>query len=254
MVRVREVKLDRDIVVLLVEDKSETCELHVDKYYEKIKQDDILRIRDVSNFNERTVLLNNYSNILCPPNYFFITKQLIGELKNVKKTSKHSLDKLPLTGYSTKSIFNEKDIVVETTLKSLPVREFSSLKLDDRKVNMILKVIDVSAESLDGALKAYNKKTGKVVDVKKFKNLSSDFKLIYNLTLLCEDSPFSKEIVKVFVSTYDNEGRAFFGNILLNLSGDGQSKSSKGDLDNENSKAFAQFINKLKTKGKLVKA
>ena len=245
-VYVRQATIKTGVVELQIEDKTEKCELYIDAHFSMIKQDDVLRIRHASNFNDRTILLNNYSNILRLPPTSHLAKQLVGELKGVKKAKKSSLAKLPLQGYSIGNLLGLKDIVAETSSTNLPLREYSSLKVTDRKVNMILKVVEVTLENQKEAVKVLNKTTGKIENLTKSKKLEADEKLIYAFTLICEESPFSTELIKVQINTRDNEGQSLFDNTLpCNFH------------DAANSSDFNKFKNSiefLKEKGKYIKA
>lgn len=174
-------------MTLLVADASEQCELHLDKYFSFIQQGDIIRVRNIDLFNKNTLIMRDGTNLMVMGDCY-LAKQF-NRNKQVGKEIK-------LRGFNSLILVEQENIVARTLETELPLREYGMLKSTDKRVNMYLKVIDIGVEKIENISTTLTEGGVK--------------KSVFNTTLLCEESPFSKEIVKVIVSTYDNEGVSLF--------------------------------------------
>ena len=57
----------KDHLILFVQDATDGCELHVLKYFNFIKENDVIRVRSYKVYNSAVLLLNEYGNILKIP-------------------------------------------------------------------------------------------------------------------------------------------------------------------------------------------
>ena len=60
---VKKVELD-DQIILYIQDDTDGCQLHTYKYYDFIKEGDLIRIRSYKIFNRDSLIVNEYGNIL----------------------------------------------------------------------------------------------------------------------------------------------------------------------------------------------
>jgi hypothetical protein len=65
---VKKVELD-DQLVFFIQDATDGCELHTYKYYDFIKENDVIRIRSYKVFDSDVLVLNEFGNILKIPIY-----------------------------------------------------------------------------------------------------------------------------------------------------------------------------------------
>ena len=65
---VKKVELD-DQLVFFIQDATDGCELHTYKYYDFIKENDVIRIRSYKVFDSDVLVLNEFGNILNVPTY-----------------------------------------------------------------------------------------------------------------------------------------------------------------------------------------
>ena len=77
-----------DQIVLFIQDDTDGCELHTYKYYNFIKENDIIRVRSYKTFDNSSLILNEFGNILILPQYSSCYKGLINELTKKMKQIK----------------------------------------------------------------------------------------------------------------------------------------------------------------------
>ena len=63
---VKKVELD-DQLVFFVQDDTDGCELHTYKYFDFIKENDVIRVRSYKVFDSDVLILNEFGNILKVP-------------------------------------------------------------------------------------------------------------------------------------------------------------------------------------------
>ena len=85
---VKKAELD-DQLVFFIQDDTDGCELHTYKYFDFIKENDVIRIRSYKVFNSDVLVLNEFGNILKIPYYSHCYKSFINNLsKKLKDYSK----------------------------------------------------------------------------------------------------------------------------------------------------------------------
>ena len=85
---VKKIELD-DQLVFFIQDATDGCELHTYKYYDFIKENDVIRVRSYKVFDSDVLVLNEFGNILNVPtfsNYYKVfMNNLSKKLKDYKK-------------------------------------------------------------------------------------------------------------------------------------------------------------------------
>ena len=76
---VKKVELD-DQLVLFIQDDTDGCEIHTYKYYNFIQENDIIRVRAYKIFDNNTLILNEFGNILLVPQNSHCYKEFINAL------------------------------------------------------------------------------------------------------------------------------------------------------------------------------
>ena len=85
---VKKVELD-DQLVFFIQDETDGCELHTYKYFDFIKENDVIRVRSYKVFNSDVLVLNEFGNILKIPTYSHCYKTFMNNLtKKLKDYSK----------------------------------------------------------------------------------------------------------------------------------------------------------------------
>ena len=85
---VKKVELD-DQLVFFIQDETDGCELHTYKYFDFIKENDVIRVRSYKVFDSDVLVLNDFGNILKIPNFSSCYKNFINNLtKKLKEYSK----------------------------------------------------------------------------------------------------------------------------------------------------------------------
>lgn len=77
-----------DQVIFFIQDESDGCELHTYKFFDYVKENDIIRIRKFKIFDNNNLVLNEGGNILIIPKESFCYKQLINALNKKLKQIK----------------------------------------------------------------------------------------------------------------------------------------------------------------------
>ena len=77
-----------DQIVLFIQDDTDGCELHTYKYYNFIQENDIIRIRAYKNFDNSSLILNEFGNILVVPSYSACYKNFYDALTKKLKQMK----------------------------------------------------------------------------------------------------------------------------------------------------------------------
>ena len=81
---VKKVELD-DQIILYIQDETDGCQLHTYKYYDFIKEGDLIRVRNYKIFNKESLIINEYGNILKIPQNSNVYKTIIMALANKLK-------------------------------------------------------------------------------------------------------------------------------------------------------------------------
>ena len=85
---VKKIELD-DQLVFFIQDATDGCELHTYKYYDFIKENDVIRVRSYKVFDSDVLVLNEFGNILNVPTfssyYKIFMNNLSKKLKDYKK-------------------------------------------------------------------------------------------------------------------------------------------------------------------------
>ena len=85
---VKKIELD-DQLVFFIQDATDGCELHTYKYYDFIKENDVIRVRSYKVFDSDVLVLNEFGNILNVPTfssyYKVFMNNLSKKLKDYKK-------------------------------------------------------------------------------------------------------------------------------------------------------------------------
>ena len=85
---VKKVELD-DQLVFFIQDETDGCELHTYKYFDFIKENDVIRVRSYKVFNSDVLVLNEFGNILKVPTYSHCYKTFMNNLsKKLRDYSK----------------------------------------------------------------------------------------------------------------------------------------------------------------------
>ena len=77
-----------DQIVLFIQDDTDGCELHTYKYYNFIKENDIIRVRAYKNFDNSSLILNEFGNILVIPQFAACYKEFYDKLAKKLKQLK----------------------------------------------------------------------------------------------------------------------------------------------------------------------
>ena len=77
-----------DQIVLFIQDDTDGCELHTYKYYNFIKENDIIRVRSYKNFDNNSLILNEFGNILVIPQFAACYKEFYDKLAKKLKQLK----------------------------------------------------------------------------------------------------------------------------------------------------------------------
>ena len=81
---VKKVELD-DQLVFFIQDATDGCELHTYKYYDFIKENDVVRIRSYKVFDSDVLVLNEFGNILNVPTFSNCYKVFMNNLSKKLK-------------------------------------------------------------------------------------------------------------------------------------------------------------------------
>ena len=85
---VKKVELD-DQLVFFIQDETDGCELHTYKYFDFIKENDVIRVRSYKVFNSDVLVLNEFGNILKVHTYSHCYKTFMNNLsKKLRDYSK----------------------------------------------------------------------------------------------------------------------------------------------------------------------
>ena len=84
---VKKLELD-DQIVLFIQDATDGCQLHTYKYYNFIKDNDIIIVRSYKVYDNNNLVINEFGNILVLPQYSSCYKGLINELTKKMKQIK----------------------------------------------------------------------------------------------------------------------------------------------------------------------
>ena len=77
-----------DQIVLFIQDDTDGCELHTYKYYNFIKENDNIRVRAYKNFDNSSLILNEFGNILVIPQFAASYKEFYDKLAKKLKQLK----------------------------------------------------------------------------------------------------------------------------------------------------------------------
>ena len=77
-----------DQIVLFIQDDTDGCELHTYKYYNFIKENDIIRVRAYKTFDNSSLILNEFGNILAIPQFAACYKEFYDKLAKKLKQLK----------------------------------------------------------------------------------------------------------------------------------------------------------------------
>jgi hypothetical protein len=77
-----------DQIVLFIQDDTDGCELHTYKYYNFIKENDIIRVRAYKTFDNSSLILNEFGNILVIPQFSACYKEFYDKLAKKLKQLK----------------------------------------------------------------------------------------------------------------------------------------------------------------------
>lgn len=77
-----------DQIVLFIQDDTDGCELHTYKYYNFIKENDIIRVRSYKTFDNSSLILNEFGNILVIPQFSACYKEFFDKLAKKLKQLK----------------------------------------------------------------------------------------------------------------------------------------------------------------------
>ena len=77
-----------DQIVLFIQDDTDGCELHTYKYYNFIKENDIIRVRSYKTFDNSSLILNEFGNILIIPQFSACYKEFYDKLAKKLKQLK----------------------------------------------------------------------------------------------------------------------------------------------------------------------
>ena len=77
-----------DQIVLFIQDETDGCELHTYKYYNFIKENDIIRVRAYKTFDNNSLILNEFGNILVVPQFSACYKEFYDKLAKKLKQIK----------------------------------------------------------------------------------------------------------------------------------------------------------------------
>ena len=77
-----------DQIVLFIQDDTDGCELHTYKYYNFIKENDIIRVRSYKTFDNSSLILNEFGNILVIPQFAASYKEFYDKLAKKLKQLK----------------------------------------------------------------------------------------------------------------------------------------------------------------------
>ena len=69
-----------DQIILFIQDETDGCELHTYKYYNFIKENDIIRVRAYKTFDNTSLILNEFGNILVLPQFSACYKEFYDRL------------------------------------------------------------------------------------------------------------------------------------------------------------------------------
>ena len=77
-----------DQIILFIQDETDGCELHTCKYYNFIKENDIIRVRAYKTFDNSSLILNEFGNILVLPQFSACYKEFYDRLSKRLKQLK----------------------------------------------------------------------------------------------------------------------------------------------------------------------
>ena len=77
-----------DQIILFIQDETDGCELHTYKYYNFIKENDIIRVRAYKTFDNSSLILNEFGNILVLPQFSACYKEFYDRLSKRLKQLK----------------------------------------------------------------------------------------------------------------------------------------------------------------------
>ena len=84
---VKKLELD-DQLVFFIQDTTDGCELHTYKYYDFIKENDVIRVRSYKVFDSDVLVLNEFGNILNVPTFSNYYKTFMNNLSKKLKENK----------------------------------------------------------------------------------------------------------------------------------------------------------------------
>ena len=77
-----------DQIILFIQDETDGCELHTYKYYNFIKENDIIRVRAYKTFDNTSLILNEFGNTLVLPQFSACYKEFYDRLSKRLKQLK----------------------------------------------------------------------------------------------------------------------------------------------------------------------
>ena len=77
-----------DQIILFIQDETDGCELHTYKYYNFIKENDIIRVRAYKTFDNTSLILSEFGNILVLPQFSACYKEFYDRLSKRLKQLK----------------------------------------------------------------------------------------------------------------------------------------------------------------------
>ena len=77
-----------DQIILFIQDETDGCELHTYKYYNFIKENNIIRVRAYKTFDNTSLILNEFGNILVLPQFSACYKEFYDRLSKRLKQLK----------------------------------------------------------------------------------------------------------------------------------------------------------------------
>jgi hypothetical protein len=75
-------------LVFFIQDTTDGCELHTYKYYDFIKENDVIRVRSYKVFDSDVLVLNEFGNILNVPTFSNYYKTFMNNLSKKLKENK----------------------------------------------------------------------------------------------------------------------------------------------------------------------
>jgi len=214
-----------------VQDETDGCELHAFKYFNFVEVNDVIRLRSFK-VADGILVMNKHSNILKIPPLSEYYQNFLNKIAAKMKMIEPNMD-IPMFTFEKSEDVMMNIIESPTSFgvmvvneEKTPLKRINEITIKDTRVVLELNIIDIYPQPVSDMVMAFCKKClgsfytkdysveelkPKGVFFCKFCSKQDECTLYYNAVLYGRENVYSNKIIKLFLSTFDNEGLNFFG-------------------------------------------